>query len=87
MPFLCAGSPEFNFACYGRANTLTKLVYLHITGMKLEVKLQPPPSDPTSRTKGTVLVRFNSTSEWGSICDDNWHAGHANVVCRMLGFE
>ena len=60
---------------------------LHITGMKLEVKLQPPPSDPTSRTKGTVLVRFNSSSEWGSICDDYWHAGHANVVCRMLGFE
>ena len=55
---------------------------------EIEVYLIPPTSEPNTnaRNKGTVLVRFNSTSAWGSICDDKWNLPDANVVCKMLGF-
>ena len=40
--------------------------------------------------KGYVQIsglRPNGDYEWGPICDDDFHAEEATIVCKMLGYE
>lgn len=64
-------------------------LHLFILGLlaQFEVRLKPPASDPGATNRGTVLIRYNSTSAFGSVCDDGWDLSDANVACRMLGFS
>ena len=37
--------------------------------------------------RGTVEVRQNSYSSWGTVCDDDWGNADASVVFKMLGYS
>lgn len=56
-----------------------------------------PPSTPSP---SNVYVRLTGGSnayegrvevyafnKWGTVCDDQWNASSANVVCGMLGYQ
>lgn len=41
-------------------------------------------SNGTLSNEGRVEICFNK--EWGTICDDEWGASEARVVCKQLGY-
>ncbi|KAJ8043104.1 Neurotrypsin [Holothuria leucospilota] len=40
--------------------------------------------DGTSNRSGRIEVLFNG--RWGTVCEDGWGSGFANVTCRQLGY-
>ncbi|XP_077540698.1 neurotrypsin-like isoform X2 [Haemaphysalis longicornis] len=53
-----------------------------VSRMDFQVRLGGGPQD--SRAEGRVEVKVHD--QWGLVCDDNWDAEAASVVCRELGF-
>ena len=53
------------------------------TGNNDEVQFRLVGSD--SESEGRVEVLY--AGEWGTVCDDDFHADEANVVCKSLGFR
>jgi len=51
------------------------------------VRLQPPVNDTSATNRGTVEIRFNSSTAWGTVCDDDFELADATVICSMLGFR
>ncbi|XP_077490505.1 neurotrypsin-like [Amblyomma americanum] len=55
-----------------------------VTRMDFQVRLRGGPHSPGRQAEGRVEVKVHD--HWGLVCDDNWDAEAANVVCRELGF-
>ena len=49
-----------------------------------EFRLVDEKSQPTMSNSGRLEVSINGT--WGRVCDLNWTALDARVVCRQMGF-
>ena len=41
--------------------------------------------DGSSKLEGRVEICYGNS--WGAVCDYNWDASDARVVCRQLGFS